>query len=51
MGEMKNVVWPSRSHTIAATAIVILMSVAVAAYLFGADYVFKDLLTFIIGKK
>lgn len=50
MDEMKNVVWPGRRHTISATVIVIIVSVVMAVYLFGADALFRDLLKFIINK-
>lgn len=50
MEEMKHVVWPSRSHTINATFTVILVSVAIGAYLFAVDLSFKDLLALIIKK-
>ena len=50
MSEMKRVVWPSRSHTIMATVVVILISVFMAAYLFGADALFKFLLVTILKK-
>lgn len=48
--EMKNVVWPSRNHTINATLLVIVISVIMALYLFGMDILFKDLLKLIINK-
>ncbi len=48
--EMKKVVWPSRSHTIVATVVVILISVFMSMYLFMADELFKFLLAIIIKK-
>ncbi len=48
--EMKNVVWPGRRHTINATILVIVVSVIMAIYLFGADTLFRDLLKVIINK-
>ena len=48
--EMKNVVWPSTRHTINATILVIVVSVIMALYLFGADTLFRDLLKVIINK-
>ncbi len=48
--EMKNVVWPSRKHTINATMLVIFISIIMAIYLFSADTLFKDLLKIIINK-
>ena len=47
---MKNVVWPGRRHTINATILVIVVSVIMAIYLFGADTLFRDLLKVIINK-
>lgn len=48
--EMKNVIWPSRSHTISATIVVILISIVMAVLLFGADEMFKFLLVTILKK-
>lgn len=50
VGEMKKVVWPSRSHTIIATVVVILISVLMSIYLFGADEIFKFLLAILVKK-
>lgn len=42
--EMRQVTWPSRSQAIAFTAVVILISLAVALYLGFFDYLFTVLL-------
>jgi len=38
--ELKKVAWPTKHETIAYTGLVILMSVALAAFLGAVDYVF-----------
>ena len=43
--EFRKVAWPTRQQTIRYTVAVILMSVAVAAFLGGLDYVF----TFVVN--
>ena len=42
--EIKKVNWPTRQETLRYTLIVIGISVAVAAYLGGLDYIFTQLL-------
>ena len=49
MEEMKHVSWPTRNQTIMFTILVILISVAVAAYLGLFDYLFSFGLKSIIG--
>jgi len=47
--ELKKVIWPTRTQTIRYTAAVILMSLAVAAFLGGLDILFTFLLnTFVL---
>ena len=43
--ELRKVTWPTREETIRYTAAVIVISLAIAGLLGGADYIFKDLLT------
>jgi len=42
--EMKKVNWPSRKETIKYTLIIIAVSIAVAAFLGGLDYIFTTML-------
>ena len=42
--EMKKVNWPTRKETIKYTLIIITVSIAVAAFLGGLDYIFTTLL-------
>lgn len=42
--EMKKVNWPSRKETIKYTLIIIAVSIAVAAFLGGLDFIFTTLL-------
>ena len=42
--EMKKVNWPTRKETIKYTLIIIAVSIAVAAFLGGLDYIFTTLL-------
>lgn len=44
-GELKHVSWPTRKQVIAYSALVVLISIFVAAYLGGLDIVFKDLVS------
>lgn len=44
--ELKKVTWPTRQETIRYTAMVIILSVAVALFLGGLDYLFQ----FILGR-
>ncbi|MDP3778725.1 MAG: preprotein translocase subunit SecE [bacterium] len=43
--ELKKVTWPTREETIRYTAAVIVISLATAGLLGGADFIFKTLLT------
>ncbi|NCS99381.1 preprotein translocase subunit SecE [Candidatus Parcubacteria bacterium] len=43
-GEMTHTVWPTRNQTIAFTAIVIVISIAIAYYLGLFDYIFSQIL-------
>ena len=43
--ELKKVTWPTREETIRYTAAVIVISLATAGLLGGADFIFKALLT------
>ena len=43
--ELKKVTWPTREETIHYTVAVIVISLAIAALLGGADFIFKTLLT------
>ena len=43
--ELKKVTWPTREETIRYTMAVIVISLALAALLGGADFIFKALLT------
>ena len=47
-GEMTHTTWPTRNQTIAYTAIVIAISIAVAYYLGLFDYIFSQILTEVI---
>jgi len=47
--EMKKVTWPTRKETYQYTMLTIGISLAVAAFLGGLDYIFNFLLQFIIG--
>ncbi len=46
--EMKKVTWPSKKETQQYTILVIAISLAVAAYLGGLDYIFNWLFEFIL---
>ncbi len=46
--ELKKVAWPSRESLIQSTTLVILVSVAVGAFLGGLDYLFTSLLAIIL---
>ena len=43
--ELKKVTWPTREETVRYTAAVIVISLAIAGLLGGADFIFKTLLT------
>ncbi|MBY0328707.1 preprotein translocase subunit SecE [Patescibacteria group bacterium] len=46
--EMKHVVWPSRTRTIAYTVVIIVLSVAIGYGLSGVDGIFRSALRSII---
>ena len=46
--ELKKVVWPTKKDTIKHTVLVIVISLAVAAFLGGIDYLFNELLERVI---
>jgi len=48
-GELEKVVWPKQGEVIKLTAIVIFISVLVAAIVGGMDYVFASLLETILS--
>lgn len=48
--ELKMVQWPSRPATFKLTAIVIGISLLVAAYVGGLDFIFTNLLTLVITR-
>jgi len=48
ISELKQVSWPTRAETTRLTVIVIIMSLATAAYVGGLDYSFTNLLKLII---
>ena len=43
--ELKKVTWPTREETVRYTAAVIVISLAIAGLLGGADFIFKTLLS------
>ena len=47
-GELKHVNWPTRSEAVGYTIIVIIISVAVGAYLGVLDYVFATIVKMLI---
>lgn len=46
--EMKRVTWPSRREVYATTLVVILTSVFFGLYLFGVDFVFNNVVRWVI---
>jgi preprotein translocase subunit SecE len=46
--ELKKIVWPTREETLQHTIYVIVISLIVAGFLGGADYVFNTLLKFLL---
>ncbi len=48
--ELSKVTWPAREQTIRYTILVILVAVAVGAFLGALDYVLTSLTAFIVGK-
>lgn len=47
-GELKHVSWPTRQQTTWFTVVVVVISVAVAAYLGVLDFIFAELLSIFI---
>lgn len=47
-GELKHVSWPTRTQIIAYSAVVVVISLAVAVYLGLLDYVFSEVIKLII---
>lgn len=47
--EIQKVTWPTRNETITLTIIVIVMSLLVGIYLGGLDYLFTEMLRFLIS--
>ncbi|RJR28007.1 preprotein translocase subunit SecE [candidate division WWE3 bacterium] len=47
--ELKRIKWPSRDETIRLTAYVIGVSLVVGLFVTGFDYIFKEILTGLIG--
>lgn len=45
--ELAKVVWPSREQTVKLTLIVVIVTIIVGFFLFGLDYVFLNLITFL----
>ncbi len=48
--ELRHVNWPTRREVIRLTAVVIGLSLGLAVFLGGFDYLFSDLLKFIVVK-
>jgi len=48
ISELKQVHWPSRDETIQLTVLVLVISVIVAVYVGGLDFLFTNLLTYIL---
>lgn len=48
-GELVHVVWPDRKQAMVHTALIILLSAAVAVYLAGLDYVFTGVVNRVIS--
>jgi preprotein translocase subunit SecE len=46
--ELQKVTWPSKEKTINSTILVIVVSVAIAAFLGGLDYGFSKLLDYVL---
>lgn len=47
-GELKHVSWPTQKQTLVFTTLVIIISAAVAMYLGAFDYLFSELLNYVI---
>jgi preprotein translocase subunit SecE len=50
LGELKKVTWPTREETIKLTATVIILSLAVGAFIGGLDILFVNITTLIFKK-
>lgn len=50
VAELKKVTWPTKEMTMRYSAIVIIVSIAVAAFFAGLDYAFSHLVTSTIGR-
>lgn len=48
LSELKQVRWPTRQATLRLTGVVIVISLLVAAYVGSLDFLFTNLLTFIL---
>lgn len=48
ISELKQVHWPSREETVQLTILVLVISIIVAVYVGGLDFLFTNLLTFIL---
>ena len=48
--ELRKVIWPKRSEVVKLTATVVIMSVAVGAYLGALDYVFSRTLELLLTR-
>lgn len=49
VGELRKVSWPTRQETINLTIVVVIVLVAMSAFLGTLDYVFFQLFAFILG--
>ena len=49
LSEIKKVTWPTQKQTIDKTMLVVVVSVVVAVYIGGLDYVFQQLMTVLIS--
>lgn len=47
--ELKKVSWPNRRQTLSLTGLVVGITVFVAAYISGLDYLFKNMMALIIN--
>lgn len=50
VGELKKVTWPTKKQTINMTVVVVAISVIVALYLAGIDFILNKLMTTLINK-
>ena len=49
--ELRKVAWPNREQTIRYTTLVIIVAVAVGAFLGALDYILTSLTAFLVGTK